>query len=263
MNFPCKVMALWVVCCLHATRLGADAFAWKGVVWSTRTSTTSRPEQLVLQTNPSPNQQLPTRRCKPFKMVMEDFSIFDDEMAEGGGDDDEEEMTDEELLAMAGDWDDKIARFNTVHLTGRVGNTPEPRYFDDGKVVVNISLASRRKYHSLERVAENIKSWEDEETEWYGLEIWGQTAEYVAQYVDKGARVGVIGSLQIDEWTDRETGEPRQRAKIVVRDFDVLETRAEAEARRSGRRSYSSGNTDNTQGDDGGYAPAGSGGFFD
>lgn len=207
-----------------------------------------------------------SRSSTVLKMVMEDFSIFDDEKADGDGDDefDREEMTDEELLATHGDWDDKIARYNTVHLTGRIGNSPEPRYFDDGKVVVNLSLASRRKYHSLERVAENIRSWEDEETEWYGLEIWGQTAEYVTQYVDKGARVGVIGSLQIDEWTDRETGEPRQRAKVVVRDFDVLETRAEADARRAGGRSYgSNGNDTDRRGDDGGYSPAGGGGFFD
>ena len=200
---------------------------------------------------------------------MEDFSIFSDDGMDGDDDEDldEEELSDEELLEMAGDWDDRIARYNTVHLTGRIGNDPEPRYFDDGKVVVNVSLASRRKYHSLERVAENIKSWEDEETEWYSLEIWGQSAEYVAQFVDKGARVGVIGSLQIDEWTDRETGEPRQRAKIVVRDFDLLETRAEAEARRSGRQgggpsSSSSSSSSYGRDDDGGYAPAGTGGFF-
>ena len=200
-------------------------------------------------------------------MVMEDF--LDDMPDEGeyGDDDEEEDMTDEELLALHGDWDDKIARYNTVHLTGRIGNYPEPRYFDDGKVVVNLSLASRRKYHSLERVAENIKSWEDEETEWYGLEIWGQTAEFVTQFVDKGARVGVIGSLQVDEWTDRETGEPRQRAKIVVRDFDLLETRAEAEARRSGRgggggSSYGNNNNSNNSQNSDGFSPAGSGGFF-
>ena len=194
-------------------------------------------------------------------MVMEDFLVFEDENNEDGGDNnDEEEISDEELLEMAGDWDDRIARFNTVTLSGRVGNNPEPRYFDDGKVVVNLSLASRRKYHSLERMAENIKSWEDEETEWYNLEIWGQTAEYVTQFVDKGARVGVVGSVQVDEWTDRETNEPRQRAKIIVRDFDLLETRAEAEARRSNSRQ---GGSSGSRGNDGGYTSAGSGGFFD
>jgi single-strand DNA-binding protein len=162
---------------------------------------------------------------------------------------------------MHGDWDDRIARYNTVHLSGRIGNDPEPRYFDDGKVVVNVNLASRRKYHSLERLAENIKSWQDEETEWYGLEIWGQTAEYVANFCDKGARVSVIGSLQVDEWVDKLTGEPRKKAKIIVRDFDLLETRAEAEARRNSAGKSSSSFGGSSDGDNS-FGPAGSGGFF-
>jgi hypothetical protein len=84
---------------------------------------------------------------------------------------DTEDLSDEELEASVGKWDEKIARFNTIQLTGRVGNTPEARYFDDGKVVVNLSLASRRKYHGMERKLNNIKMGE-EETDWYGLEIW-------------------------------------------------------------------------------------------
>jgi len=71
------------------------------------------------------------------------------------------------------------ARYNTIHLTGRIGNDPEPRYFDDGKVVVNLSLACRRKYQSIERKLQNIQSGE-EETDWYGLEIWVREAGLVA-----------------------------------------------------------------------------------
>jgi single-strand DNA-binding protein len=183
---------------------------------------------------------------------------------------DEERLSNEELEAAMGEWDDKIARFNTVHLVGRLGSDPEARYFDDGKVVVNLSMACKRKYHSMERKSRNIASGE-EETDWYGLEIWGQTAEFVAKYVDKGARVGVIGSLQVDRWTDKASGEPRSRAKVVVRDFDILETKAEADLRRQGRRGPSFYKDDNDGGDSGyGSGPsrgspsnAGSGSFFD
>ena len=149
----------------------------------------------------------------------------------GEDENEEEELSDDELLAMSGEWDQKIAPFNSVHLTGRIGNDPEARYLDDGKVVVNLSLAVKRKYHPVEWNALNMVSGQ-EETDWYGLEIWGQTAEFVAKYVDKGSRVGVVGSLEVDEWNDRETGDLRLRAKVIVRDFDILETRAEAEARR-------------------------------
>lgn len=194
-------------------------------------------------------------------MDMNDFfenTSSTDEMVDN--DNAQEELTDEELENAMGDWDDRVARFNSVHLTGRIGNDPEPRYFDDGKVVLNLSLASKRKYHSLERKERNIRSGE-EETDWYGLEIWGQTAEFAAKYVDKGARVGVIGTLQVDEWTDKETGEVRERVKVVVRDLDILESRAEADLRRSTRRGPSF--YTNESGDDDSPSPAGSGDFFD
>jgi single-strand DNA-binding protein len=173
--------------------------------------------------------------------------------------DDEEELSDEDLEATMGEWDDRIARFNTVHLTGRIGNDPELKYLDDGKVVVNLSLATKRKYHYLERKEENINSGEDE-TDWFGLEIWGQTAEFVAKYVEKGSRVSVVGSLQLDQWIDKESGESRSRAKIFVRDLDILETKAEAEMR---RKTSNRGPSFSTSDNDGGPSPAGTGGFFD
>lgn len=176
------------------------------------------------------------------------------------GDDSEAEPTDDELEAGLGEWDERVANFNTLHLVGRVGNSPEPRYFDDGNVVVNLSLGCKRKLHFTERQAEDIKSG-DEETDWYGLEIWGQTAEFVSKYVDKGARVGIIGSLQVDEWQDKESGEKRTKAKVVVRDFDILESKAEAEMRRSNQRGpsfYTSDNDDQYNSSSGGV-----GGFFD
>jgi single-strand DNA-binding protein len=88
--------------------------------------------------------------------------------------------------------------------------------------------------------------------------LQGQTAEFVAKYVDKGARVGVVGQLQVDTWHDKATGEARNRAKVIVRDFDILETRAEAELRRNGSR----GPSFSTEDDDDMYSSAGTGGFF-
>ncbi len=153
-------------------------------------------------------------------------------MDDDDDDDDDDRLSDEELSNTMQEWDNRIARFNTVHVTGRIGSDPEAKYFDDGKVVVNVSLASKRKYVGPERKALGIQSG-DEETDWYALEIWGQVAEFVAKYVEKGSRVGVVGSLQVDEWKDKETGEPRCRPKVIVRDFDVLESKAEADLRRS------------------------------
>jgi hypothetical protein len=78
-------------------------------------------------------------------------------------------------------------------------------------------------------------------------------------------------------WLDRATGEPRSRPKILVKQLDILETKAEADLRRKnvqqrgsgGYNSNQSGQSYNQQrsnrddDDDGGPSSAGSGGFFD
>jgi single-strand DNA-binding protein len=170
-----------------------------------------------------------------------DDDMEDDNMMGYDNDDDKDiDYSDEELLAMAGDWDETVPQFNTIHLSGRVGSDPEARYLDTagsggkGGVVVNLSLAVTRKLHSQERKAFNIK-FGNEDTDWYALEIWGQTAEFVNKFVDKGMRVGIIGSLETDEWKDKQTGERRIKPRVLVRDFNILETRTETEARRSSR----------------------------
>lgn len=179
---------------------------------------------------------------------------------------DRPKLTDEELVALNPEWDATVARFNTVHLSGRIGGEPRTRRFDDGKVVTNLNLAVQRKYHPLERKHFNI-AYGEEATDWFGLEIWGQTAEFASKYVDRGMRVSVIGSLQVDQWTDKESGESRSRTKVVVRELDIMETRAEGDMRRSKRSGGGGGGGAGTSSffseDDFGASSAGSGGFFD
>lgn len=94
-------------------------------------------------------------------------------------------------------FDESIAICNQVILVGRIGLVPEPRYLPDGKVVLNVGLAVKRQYNSYERKALNV-NYGEEETDWFTLELWGKNAEFMAQYVTKGARVGVSGSLFIE-----------------------------------------------------------------
>lgn len=96
---------------------------------------------------------------------------------------------------------------NTITLIGRAGRDPEVKYLDGGTVVANLTLAVNRRSR-------------DEEPDWFNLEIWGKQAEVAANYVQKGSLIGVIGSVRIEKWVDKTTGE--QRSKPVVR-VDRLE----------------------------------------
>lgn len=96
---------------------------------------------------------------------------------------------------------------NNITLIGRAGRDPEVRYFESGTCVANLTLAVNRRSR-------------DEEPDWFNLEIWGKQAQVAADYVRKGSLLGIIGSIKIDKWTDRTTGE--QRSKVVV-NVDRLE----------------------------------------
>jgi single-strand DNA-binding protein len=98
---------------------------------------------------------------------------------------------------------------NSITLVGRAGRDPEVRYFESGTMVANLTLAVNRRSR-------------DEDPDWFNLEIWGKTAQFAADYVKKGSLIGVIGSLCIDKWTDKVTGEVRSKPVIKVDRLQLL-----------------------------------------
>ena len=62
---------------------------------------------------------------------------------------------------------------------------------------------------------------------WADVTIWGEKAERIAVILPKGARVFVIGTLRKERWTDKETGEARERDSIVADDITLDLSRVE------------------------------------
>ena len=98
---------------------------------------------------------------------------------------------------------------NSVTLVGRAGRDPEVRYFESGTVVANLTMAVNRRNR-------------DDEPDWFNLEIWGKQAQVAADYVKKGSLIGITGSLKIDSWQDKSSGEKRQRPVIRVDRLELL-----------------------------------------
>ena len=99
---------------------------------------------------------------------------------------------------------------NVVNLVGRAGANPEIKYFDSGSVVCNFPLAVNRRTRN------------SDQPDWFNLEIWGKTAEIAGNYVRKGSLVGIKGSLKIETWTDKNTGNQRSKPVIRVDRLDLL-----------------------------------------
>ena len=70
---------------------------------------------------------------------------------------------------------------------------------------------------------------------WMDVSLWDYKAEQAAKLLRKGARVYVIGRLELDAWSDKETGEAREKLRLVADDVLLSLTRVksvEFEARR-------------------------------
>jgi single-strand DNA-binding protein len=103
---------------------------------------------------------------------------------------------------------------NSVNITGRTGQDPEPKYFESGKNKCSASLAVRRT---------------SDQTDWFDLEAWGKTAEVMGNYVRKGGLIGISGQLKFEEWTDKNSGELRSKPIILVGQLELLGGKKEQE----------------------------------
>ena len=108
---------------------------------------------------------------------------------------------------------------NCITLVGRAGRDPELRFFDSGSAVAHLTLAVNK-----------ASSNKEEEPDWFNLEIWGKQAQVAADYVRKGALIGVTGRMTSEQWSDRNTGERRSKPVVKVERLALLGSRTESTA---------------------------------
>jgi single-strand DNA-binding protein len=116
---------------------------------------------------------------------------------------------------------------NKVMLIGNLGKDPEVRSFQNGGKVCNFSLATS-------------ESWKDkntgerrEKTDWHNVAIFNENLVRIAeQYLKKGSKVYIEGSLQTRKWQD-QSGADKYTTEVVLQNFNgtlVLLDRAEGGA---------------------------------
>ena len=81
---------------------------------------------------------------------------------------------------------------NSISLVGTVAKRPELERTRGGTAVCRVVL-----------VVDRPRSKGDI-TDWIRCQAYGKTAEWLAQWQDKGSRLWVTGSLCCDQWEDRE-----------------------------------------------------------
>ena len=56
------------------------------------------------------------------------------------------------------------------------------------------------------RGRDDAGNWHDASTAWYTVKMWGQLAENAAQSLQKGQPVIVTGRLEVNEWSNPQSG---------------------------------------------------------
>ena len=107
---------------------------------------------------------------------------------------------------------------NKVILVGNVGLAPELRQTTEGNSIVTLSLATS------ERWKDKQTGEAQEKTEWHRIVFFKQLADIVGQYVKKGSKLYVEGSIRTRKWQDQQ-GLDRYTTEIVANNMQMLDSR--------------------------------------
>ena len=103
---------------------------------------------------------------------------------------------------------------NKVMIIGNLGADPEVRTFQNGGKVCNLRIATS-------------ESWKDkntgerrDKTEWHSVSIFAEGLVRICeQYLKKGSKVFVEGSLQTRKWQD-QSGADRYSTEVILQGFN-------------------------------------------
>ena len=144
-----------------------------------------------------------------------------------------------------------MATDNQVTLVGNLTDDPELRFTPNGAAVANFRLAV------TPRVREG-DSWKDGETSFFRVNVWRQTAENVAETLQKGARCIVVGRLRMRSWETQE-GEKRSVTEIEADEVGPSLKFATAKVERASRGGGGGGGSSSGGSSSGDYAGSSAG----
>ena len=105
--------------------------------------------------------------------------------------------------------------FNKVILLGNLTRDIELRYLQNGTAIGKSAIAVTRKFT-------NANGEKSEKTCFVDITFWGKTAEVSNQYLRKGSKVLIEGSLELEQWQDQQTGQNRQKHSVTVETMEML-----------------------------------------
>lgn len=107
-----------------------------------------------------------------------------------------------------------MASYNKVMLMGNLTRDPDVRTTPGGTTIAKLGLAVNRRF----RTRDNEQR---EETTFVDIDAFGQQADVIAKYCQKGSPLFVEGRLRLDQW-QTSNGENRSKLVVVLEGFQFL-----------------------------------------
>ena len=107
---------------------------------------------------------------------------------------------------------------NSVVLMGRLTYEPELKTTTSGLSVIRFQMAVDRNYQS---------QGQERQADFIDVVAWRQTADFVSRYFHKGSMIAVEGSIQTNNFTDRD-GNKRKSVEVVANQVSFCGSKAES-----------------------------------
>ena len=146
---------------------------------------------------------------------------------------------------------------NKVIIIGNLGADPEARQFNNGGSVTNISVATSEQW------TDKQSGEKREATEWHRISLFNRLGEIAAQYLRKGSKVYIEGSLRTRKYQD-PNGQDRYITEIRAEQMQMLDGASGGQDSSFGGQNQGGGygnqgaqSNQNSFGQQGGYNQAG------
>ncbi len=113
-----------------------------------------------------------------------------------------------------------MASYEQTTIVGNIGKEPTLQTTPQGTQVCNFSVAVTRKW--------NDKSGQrQEKTNWYSVSVFGESAKIAHQFVRKGEKILLVGTVSVQAYTDKQSGEARASLVLTANFFQLLGGRSD------------------------------------
>ena len=107
---------------------------------------------------------------------------------------------------------------NKVMIIGNLGADPEIRYMPTGSAVTNLRVATSETWKD-KQTGES-----QERTEWHRIVLFNRLGEIAGEYLRKGSKIYIEGSLRTNKWQD-QSGNERYTTEIVANNLQMLDAK--------------------------------------